>query len=261
MSDPPREASRAHTRLLKCGLEVEDSRAYWRQSSALRATPQRAFDDYWFGARSLSRVEELLRVMRARFDAFPAALETLRRWPHMAPDTRRSICHWHLQLADPLYRRFTDGFLVRRRAGARPHVTRDLVVAWVGERMSDRWTMSTRIQYASKLLTAAYAAGLVTSRRDPRPLALPTVHDEALEYFLYVLRGVRFEGTLLANRYFASVGLEGSTLFDRLRGLPGVDFHRQGDLVELDWRYPDLLAWADANLPRQDAPLLSGGAA
>jgi hypothetical protein len=109
-----------HTRLLKCALEVEDSRAYWsRGAAAPDATAQRAFDEYWFGARSLSRIQVLLANMHARFDAFPNALHVLQRWPHMSPDTRRLVCHWHLQLSDPLYRAFTGAYLVQRHERAR----------------------------------------------------------------------------------------------------------------------------------------------
>lgn len=259
MTDRPQEVTRFHTRLLKCSLEVDDCRAYWHLAGSDRVTAARAFDDYWFGARSLPRVEELLRVMRARFDAYPSALETLHRWPHMAPDTRRSLCHWHLQLADPLYRRFTGKYLVQRRASARPTVTRDVVVGWVGRQEALRWNMSTRIQFASKLLSAAHAAGLVATKRDPRPVTVPTVRDEALEYLLYLLREVAFEGSLLDNPYLASTGLIGPVLEERLRGLPGLGFDRQSDLVDLDWRYPDLRAWADANLPRNDQALAAGG--
>lgn len=252
MSGRPQEATQVHTWLIKCGLEVEDARAYWRQADGSgRVTARRAFEEYWFGARSLSRVEDLLPVLRARFDAFPSALATLHRWPHMTPDTRRVICHWHLQLADPLYRSFSTDYLVTRRNGARPQVTRDLVVSWVSDFGGDRWSMSTRIQFASKLLSAAYAAGLVATKRDPRPVVVPTVSDEALEYLMYLLREVRFEGTLFANPYLESVGLEGRYLDDRLRGLPGLDFDRQADLVALEWRYADLEAWAEANLPQE----------
>lgn len=251
MSPVPQEATQVHTWLLKCGLEVEDARAYWLHAEADHGvTARRAFEEYWFGARSLSRVEDLLAVLRARFDAFPSALATLRRWPQMMPETRRSICHWHLQLADPLYRSFSGDYLVMRRGGARPQVTRDLVVDWVGHFGGGRWAMSTRIQFASKLLSAAYAAGLVATKRDPRPLVVPTVSDEALEYLIYLLRGVRFEGTLLDNPYLGSMGLEGWYLRERLRGLPGLDFDRQADLVAFEWRHPNLDAWADANLPQ-----------
>ncbi len=249
MTTSPSEATDVHTRLLKCALEVEDARAYWSHAgNAKPVTAQRAFDEYWFGARSLSRIEVLLANMRARFDAFPAALSVLHRWPSMSPDTRRLVCHWHLQLADPLYRLFTGHFLPERRAGARPEVTRDLVVSWVGDQGPGRWTMSTRIQFASKLLSAAFSTGLVTSNRDPRPLAIPRVPDDALEYLMYVLREVSFEGTLLDNHYVASVGLVGAALEDRLASLPGMRFRRQGDLIDFGWRHVSLAAWADANL-------------
>lgn len=248
MKTSPSEATDVHTRLLKCALEVEDARAYWSHAGNCKPiTAQRAFDEYWFGARSLSRVEVLLTNMRARFDAFPTALLVLHRWPGMSPDTRRLVCHWHLQLADPLYRLFTGYFFPERRAGARPEVTRDLVVSWVGDQGPGRWTMSTRIQFASKLLSAAFSAGLITSNRDPRPLAIPRVPDDALEYLMYILREVSFEGTLLDNHYVASVGLLGSVLEDRLANLPGVRFRRQGDLIDFGWRYGDFAAWADFN--------------
>lgn len=249
MTASPSEATEVHTRLLKCALEVEDARAYWSHAGNSKpVTAQRAFDEYWFGARSLSRIEVLLANMRARFEAFPTALSVLHRWPRMSPDTRRLVCHWHLQLADPLYRRFTGCFLPERRAGARPEVTRDVVVSWVGDQGPGRWTMSTRIQFASKLLSAAFSAGLVASNRDPRPLAIPRLPDDALEYLMYVLREVSFDGTLLDNHYLASVGVVGSALEDRLTGLPGMRFRRQGDLIDFDWRQATLAAWADANL-------------
>ena len=254
-----REATQVHTRLLKCALEVDDSRAYWAHTNGSGpVTAQQAFDEYWFGARSLARIEVLLANLRGRYDAFPAALETLHRWPDMSPDARRIICHWHLQLADPLYRRFTGSYLVDRREGARPEVTRDLVVGWVADQGPGRWTMSTRIQFASKLLSAAFAAGLVASRRDPRPVVVPRVRDDALEYLLYLLREVQVEGTVLDNPYLRSVGLEGPALEDRLRGLPGLAFKRQGDLLDFGWRCPDLRGWADASFaPEQER--LAGG--
>ena len=246
MSVRQEEATQIHTRLLKCALEVEDSRAYWAHIGGGDDSAQRAFDEYWFGARSLARIKILLTNMHARFDAFPTALETLHRWPQMSPDTRRTICHWHLQLADPLYRAFTGSYLVDRRSGARAEVTRDIVTGWVGHQGPGRWTMTTRIQFASKLLSAAYSAGLIASNRDPRPIVVPRVRDEALEYLVYLLREVQFEGTLIKNPYLASVGLEGRELEDRLRSLPGLAFKRQGDLLEFGWRHADLAAWADA---------------
>lgn len=256
-----REATEVHIRLLKCGLQVEDARAYWTHADEIASVnAQTAFNEYWFGARSLARIEVLLTNMRARFDAFPPALEVLHRWPQMSPDTRRTICHWHLQLADPLYRHFTGAYLVSRHAGLRPEVTRDLVVGWVGQQDSGRWTMPTRIELASKLLSASYSAGLVSSNRDPRPISVPRVSDEALEYLMYLLREIEFEGTLLDNEYAASVGLDCATLENRLRGLNGLNFKRQGDLVDFGWRHADLRAWAKATLGEAEPRLAAGGA-
>jgi len=245
----PEEATRVHTRLLKCALEVEDARAYWAHAGNSKpVTAQRAFDEYWFGARSLPRVEVLLANMRARFATFPAALSVLHQWPSMTPDTRRLVCHWHLQLADPLYRLFAGAFLPERRTGARPELTRDLVVSWVGAQGPSRWTMPTRIQLASKLLSSAYSAGLVETNRDPRPIATPRVPDEALGYLMYLLREISFQGTLLDNPYLVSVALVGPALESRLASLPGLRFDRQGDLIDFVWQHADLGAWAQANL-------------
>lgn len=212
MSPRPREVTEVHTRLLRCTLEVDESRAFWAHADAADSSPQKVFEEYWFGARSLARIEIVLRNMRARYLAFPEALEVLHAWPHMSPDTRRVVCHWHLQLADPLYRQFAGSFLVARRANPRAEVTRDLVVRWVGEQAPGRWTTTTRIQFGSKLLSAAYSAGLIGSNRDPRPLTLPRVPDVALEYLMYLLRGVEFAGSLLDNPYTTSVGLDGGVL-------------------------------------------------
>jgi hypothetical protein len=249
MIDRPREETQVHTRLLKCALEVNDCRQYWTHAVPGHAiTPKSAFDEYLFGARSLTRIEVLLSNMRARFDAYPAALEVLHRWPHMSPDTRRLICHWHLQLADPVYRRFTGEFLVARRADARGHLGRDVVIRWIAGLDTGRWTMATRIQFASKLLSAAYSAGLVATNRDPRPIVLPRLPDDALEYALYLLRDVTFEGDLRGNPYLKSVGLEGVSVDERLRLLPSLNFARQAELVDYGWHYENLLAWADVRL-------------
>jgi hypothetical protein len=236
-----------HTRLLKCALEVEDSRAYWdRTDGTEKIVAKQAFDEYWFGARSLSRVEVLLANFRARFAEFPSALRVLHNWSDMAPDTRKLICHWHVQLTDPLYRSFTGDYLLERRAHSRVQITRDLVIAWIGKHGAERWTTSTRIQFASKLLSCVYSAGLVSSNRDPRPLTLPRVSDDALGYIIYLLRRVEFAGTLLDNPYLASVGLSGTYLEERLRTFPGMQFRRQANLIDFGWRHEDLDEWWNA---------------
>lgn len=247
MTEKPAEATQIHTRLLKCALEIEEARAYLQHTDgSVPVTPRQAFSEYWFGSRSLARVEVLLTNFRARFDAFPPALPLLHSWLDMTPDTRRVLCHFHMQLADPLYREFTGEYLVKRHDGARAGITRDLVIRWVAEQGPGRWTMTTRIQFASKLLSSALSAGLLTTNRDPRPLQYPRVDDDALEYLIYLLRGVKFAGTLLDNPYLKSVGLCGGLLDERLRGLPSLRFRRQGDLHDFGFLYPTLSAWAAA---------------
>ena len=111
----PEEARDIHTRLLRLALGVEESRAYWSNVDPMvpaPARPVRAFEERWFGAKSMERVRVLLANFVSRYDTHPAALATLRRWSGlpqghpaaMDPATRRLLCHWHLQLADPIYR-------------------------------------------------------------------------------------------------------------------------------------------------------------
>lgn len=247
MTKIPAEVTAMHTRILKCTLEIDVSRAYWAHAGSVGGTTaRRVFEEYWFGARSLNRIEVILGNLRARFDAYPSALRALSEWEEMDPDTRRLVCHWHVQLSDPLYRAFSGSFLVARHSGSRPTVTHDLVVDWVGEQSGGRWNMATRIQFASKLLTSAHGAGLIVSNRDPRPLVFPRVSEPALTYLMYLLRGVQFEGTLLQNPYLASVGLHGGNLEDRLRSLSALRFRRQGDLVDFGWVFGGLQDWTSS---------------
>ncbi|MFN9622626.1 MAG: DUF1819 domain-containing protein [Cyanobacteriota bacterium] len=241
----PKEEDRLHTRVLKCTLEIDNSRIFWAESAG--AEPMRAeaaFEAGWFGHRSLTRMRELLTNLRARYGAFPAALQVLHRWQGMGGDTRKLICHWHLQLSDPLYRLFSGTFLPDRLLQGQPTVSKQHVVTWLGEAGGGRWSGSTRLQLASKLLSAAHSAGLIQGKRDPRPIVFPLVPDDALTYLLHLLREVVFEGTVVANPYLRSVGLEGSLLNDRLKRLPDLSYGRQGDLVDMGWKHRDLAAWA-----------------
>jgi hypothetical protein len=244
----PAEVTDVHTRLLKCALIVPESRAWWQHvdpTSRVHPAAQ-AFEEFWFGAKSQGRVKVLISNLRARYDAFPAALAVLKGWPDMDPESRTAICHWHLQLADPLYRAFAGDYLPERRMGARAEIRQDQVVSWVSQQGPGRWTMSTRIQFASKLLSCAFTAGLVAGRRDPRPLSFPRIPDPALGYLLHLLREVDYEGTMTDNPYLRSVGLESGVLEDRLRGLPELHYRRLGDHVDFGWRFGDLAAWAEA---------------
>ena len=245
--DRPSEAAKYHTRLLRCSIEVEHSRAYWQhiEDNAKEDTAENAFSEYWFGARSMSRVEVLLANFRERFDAFPPALAVLQRWTTIDAVTRRLICHWHLQLADRLYREFTGGWLVDRRASGRTEVARDLVVRWIDELEPERWVTSTRIQFARRLLHCSTECGLLKGARDPRQLETPRVGDDALTYILYLLRGIQFQGSLPDNPYLASVGIAGHEVERRLKALRAIRFRKQSDLFEFEWTHDGLLEWAE----------------
>ncbi len=243
------EVSEPTTQLLRVTLEVDNARAYWeRVTSPLELSAEqeaeRAFLEYWFGSKSLPRVRLLIHAFRARFAAFPDALAALHAWADVDRVTRVAICHWHLQLCDPIYRRFTGEFLPDRRAGGRETITRARVLRWMTEvDVGERWSPATRTLYASKLLSAAHAAGLVASTRDPRALSLPRVSPAALGYLMYLLRGVAFAGTLHQNLYLRSVGLEGSVVDDKLRAVAGVSCRRLGDVADFSWDYESLVDW------------------
>ena len=241
----PKEEGRLHTRVLKCTLESANSRIFWAESYSQQAMQaEAAFEAGWFGHRSLTRLRELLTNLRARYEAFPSALQVLHRWQGMGGDTQKLICHWHLQLSDPLYRQFTGAFLPDRLLQGRPTISKQQVVTWLGDAGGGRWSGSTRLALASKLLSAAHSAGMIQGKRDPRPIVFPLVPDDALAYLLHLLREVDFQGTLLANPYLHSVGLEGGLLNDRLKRLPDLSFGRQGDLVDMGWKHRDLADWA-----------------
>lgn len=244
------EIREIHSRLIKCPLVVEESRSYWERKKPNddRPAAQIAFEEYWFGAKSLPWVKVLVSNMQARFDAFPEAFDVLRRWHTMAPETRTAICHWHLELTDPLYRAFSGCFLVGRRGALRPEIRRKSVITWVSDQCPGRWTIPSRQKLATRLLSAARSAGLVSGRRDPRQLIFPRISDDALAYILHLLRGITFKGSLIRNPYLRSVGLEGSVLESRLAALPSLQYGRSGDVIEFGWRYQNLAAWAESEL-------------
>jgi len=250
----PRQASEeteVHTRLLRLALGLEESRAYWANVDlAVPPGPRalRAFEQRWFGAKSLGRVKTLLPYLAARYDAFPQALAVLSGWRDMEPASRQAICHWHLQLADPLYRRFSGELLLERRTLHEPKVDRPAVARWIRQAFPGRWSEATVIQFASKLLSAGSEAGLLSPKKDPRDLLFPKVPDLALGYLLYLLREIRFAGSLTDNPYIGSVGLGEGFLDARLRAVPGVGLRRMGGLVEFEWEFLSLTAWAEATL-------------
>jgi hypothetical protein len=188
----------------------------------------------------------LIADLRHRYDAYPFTLPVLGHWRAMNPSDRVLICHWHTQLADPLYRKFTGDFLVTRYQGPRPVVDSDMAIAWIESQVPDRWQYPTKRKIASKMMSSAMTAGILASSRDPRTIRFPRVGDIALTYLMYVLRQVRIEGTLVANPYVASVGLDADETTRRLRLISAVGLRRQGELVEFQWKYDTLEQWAEA---------------
>ncbi len=231
------EATKFHTRILRLTLAVQESRAYWEAldpSLKASARVERAFTERWFGNKSLARVKLLLANFATRFDEYPLALETLRRWRPTDVGTRALVCHWHLQLSDPLYRLFTGTWLPARLDDGRRQLDRDTVARWVADAGHSEIAPSTRYQFATKLIRAADEAGLISaSKEGPRTALTPRVPDEALGYLVRLLQVVPHEGSWQDNPYFRSVGLSQDLVEARLRRLPDVTYRRMGDLVEL----------------------------
>lgn len=247
----PCEVAEVHARILRLALGLEESRAYFEHVDPAVPLEHRAltaFESRWFGAKSLDRVRFLLANFAERYDAYPDALLALRRWRTMDAATRQTVCHLHLQLSDPLYRAFTGTFLVERRALREPRVDREVTLRWLRTGFPDRWSGATYVQFARKLLSAASEAGLISPKRDPRALLFPKITDHALTYLLYLLAQTRIEGTVLDNPYLRSLGLTDGFLDQRLVRLPGLRFHRMGELFELELEHPSLAAWAEATL-------------
>lgn len=248
---PPCEGNRQHNRLQKLALGIEESRVFWQAhdpSLSPAEENRRAFEQRWFGMKSAERVGNVMADMRGRYVAYPAALEVLAAWRDMPAAVRRLICHWHLQLADPIYRHFTGNWLASQRQEGAQEITFAAVARWVGESNDKDWSPATVRQVAGKLLSASGEAGLLGPAPDPRAIEWPNVPEVALAYAIHLLREVRIQGDILDNPYLASVALEGDSLRERLRKVDWIKIRQIGGTREIDWRYPDLNSWAKERL-------------
>jgi hypothetical protein len=242
------QADQVHTDLIRMTLMVDICQAYWEHRSPdIRSEERvtRAFADRWFGNRSMDWLGRLLGAMARRFDAFPAGLAALHIWRPSDPAVRQIICHWHMQLADPLYRGFSGEWLLQRRLLTEPVVDLERVARWLDASYPGRWSIPTTRKLASKLISSATEAGLVTGKGSARQPVFPNVPDAALAYGLYLLRDCAISGSLLENPYLASVGLTDAILERRLTRVPGLSFRRMGALVDWHWEHADVVAWAD----------------
>ena len=252
----PAEVTKIHTQIMKCDLILEESRTYWQHYIAGRTLDQEAqaaFHSYWFGSCNMRWVRLLLSNLHARFVAYPTSLLVLQQWQEMTLEEQRLICHWHLQLADPMYRRFTSELLPSRMIFHPPSITRDHVIQWVSELGGTRWAPSSMTQIASKLLSCSRDVGLTVGTKEPRLLRYPRISRKALTYLLYLLRQIDFEGSFLENPYLRSVGLEGLSLEREILACDALLLRRMGDITELEWRYPTLESWAEAHLVKEAA--------
>ena len=219
-----------HTRLLKCTLEVETSRAYWAHAGARRGSRPPAGRSRSTGSApgASAAIEVLMANLRARYDAYPAALRALaagRTWTRTrggssatgtSSSPTRSTAPSPARSSSPA-----------TRAPARPSRTTSPSPGWASRTPgAGTWRRGSSSRASSS--PSAHGAGLIASNRDPRPLQFPRVGEPALTYLMYLLRGVQFEGTLLENPYLASVGLQGGNLEDRLRGLSALRFPPPG---------------------------------
>ena len=229
-------------------LASSDSAAYWRApdiAGTPAERPQTAFREHWFGIKSEARVRTLLGDMALRFDAYPSALRALRAW---RPEARLApwLCHFHTQLADPIYRRFTGDYLPSRIELGYLNVDRDAVARWVSETWPGRWSPATCLKFGSNLLATAHEAGLIEARKDPRPLSAPRPPKQAFEYMLYLLRDVEISGGLLDSPYFRSVASNSDMSAEMFRRLDGVRLEALGDVQNLSFSYPTLDEWVMA---------------
>ena len=242
----PAENTNIHTGILRCMLAAEDSYAYWRRvdtSVPPAVRPKQAFEQRWFGTKSEARAQILIRSMVTRFDAYPEALTLLQRLGQVSSKLRPLICHVHTQLGDPIYRRFTGEYLPMRRDQGHTTIDRETVARWVDTLEPGRWSASTCIKFGSNMLATAYEAGVVAGRRDPRNVALGPIPDAAVGYFLYLLRGVKIDGSLTENPYLRSLGVTSESFGAIAPRIPGIRFTEVAGLVELTFLEPSLTAW------------------
>lgn len=245
------EQTEIHTRMLRIGLAEADSRIYWAHAGGLAAEElvTAAFEERWFGSRTMARVRYLINNFTYRFNTFPGCLEVLNRWDPTDLADRTLLCHWHVQMSDPLYREFTSSVFSLRRQRPEPTIDRSSTLRWVESITENRWSSSTSQRMATGLMACATEAGLCSSSKTIRALTYPKVSDHALGYLLYLLKDLRYEGNLKDNPYALSVGLEGEQWSQRIRKLPWITYRRMADLHDLKWEFESLEEWARKVFP------------
>ena len=240
------EVSKIHTRLLRSTLLEEDSQSFWRNynGESQEEAVEKAYNDYWFGNANKATIKRTLGNLFERFVNFPQCLEVLKLWTDMTVQERAIICHWHVQMTDILYRRFTSEFLPSRFVYSPPTFHKDQAQQWVYGFMAEKWAGTTQAQMASKMLNCIRNTGLVSSEnKETIQLRYPLISNRCVTYLLYTLREITFNGSLLENPYFKSVGLTGSFLTSQVNQSPSISIQQTGDHTSFEWKHPSLIEW------------------
>jgi hypothetical protein len=225
-AEPLVESTVLHRDLQRCTLFVDDSVAYWAHVDLRSPMPDRlreARRDRWFGAKFHSNlVGNRLLALAARYDPYPHAVRMLQSVT-VPVELRPLVCHVHLALADARYRRFTGEYLAERRERGLGAPRPEEIADWLRANEPSFYRPSYFDGFAPRLLGAAREAGLVDDDGAPRELGPSEVPAHAVAYMLYLLREVRFAGTLRENAYLRGLGIVGEKkVAAAIEAAPGV---------------------------------------
>ncbi len=222
---PLAESNELPKHLPRCAMLVEESLAYWEHIDP-RSSPEDRLDearrDRWFGPpQHPSRISNLLTELAARFDAFPHALRLLQSIA-LPPASCPLVCHVHFALADVRYRRFTGEYLADRRERGLGAAGVEQVAEWIAANERALGRPSSHAGLAKRLLVSAGEAGLIEEDGAPRAVGPPELLGMVVAYVLYLLREIRFSGTLLENAYLRGLGVTAENVRETIEAAPGV---------------------------------------
>ena len=184
------ELNTPHTALLRLGLAAPQSILFWQRALddlPLQQLCRQASEEQWFPELSKARSNYLVGQMEKRFPFPSRELLGFRARPE--PQQNLLVCHWHLQLSDPLYRSFCSNFLIGCWSNPTTSVSLEASTRWVEKQeIAHKWQASTIRRMASGLLSAASEAGLCSAKgRGERELRLPLVKPEDIDYLKALL--------------------------------------------------------------------------
>ena len=236
------ERQEVQTRLLRVGLAVDESRAYWRLADPTKRSHdlvETAFEEQWFGTKSFQRVSYLINTVS---DRIGGGTEELLAWDPENPQDRAWVCHWHLQRTDIIYRQFTDQYVCGLLKSDDPTLEKASTLEWLHTLAPGRWSGSTADRLATGLISSLSEAGYCDITPLPRPLVAPELSDHALAYLLYLLKRMTFEGSLLDNPYLRSSTVE-IDLQERLQHLPQIEAEPGDGSGGLQWKHDTFTGW------------------